>query len=917
MQKQQGVGSSNYDTVTTTYNFSGVNEAIYNSVPCTKTSGGSCGSTTGFTRYVDMLGRTVEKKDSGRRATRSSRYAQNDVTAELKPGSRAARIRRRVQNESDGLGRPTKSCKISATASGHVTCGETHRHFQRHPDDNDVLCGAAAIAHRDGQPRAEQPAAAEDHSRWSWANVTSKVTPEGGTWTYKYDSNTSCPSGYQGAKGMLASVADPNVNLICYKYDALNRVIGVNATGTTCRHFYFDSTFGTVPTGVTTPTYTQGRLAEASTDNCSGTLITDEWFSYDKDGNVIDQWESTPNSAQYYHSSATFTGPALLTMDLASPSEYTLTYGLDGEGRLNSVKNGTNVIATIPSGGYNAASQPLTINLGTSPSTDADTYTYDPLTGHMSTWLFQVNSQDESGQIYWNSNGTVYKLRIQDSMYSGGAQICWFDSTVISGTGYDDLGRLIGSDCGSGIWNQTDSYDQYDNLTKASTGFVSWNPGYSQTTNHYTCTGCTYDSNGNVTNDGTTAYTWNEFSKMKKAGTQSMIYDAFGRTVEIDGTSANTEIWYTQLGKTAFMNGTTFKYAYAPAPGGGTLWNRSTSLTDYLHKDWLGNARIASNVPASGNGGVFTDQAYAPYGEVYNIYNNPDQQNVMFDGGSTQDVLAGMYDTPNRELQGSQQGRWLSPDPAGSGWNQYAYPTNPNGGIDPTGLACFPRYEATCNGAGLSGANTAGSGESGAAYGAGWTPYGVWESEVVIQTVGADAASSSSTPVFCGCADDVTSGVLGSTFAPLPADLFGPAPIDGGTPSAVEIGDLLFQYQGPDPGGFGPAGSTIVVNVWQEYVVDVNGNHVQGDFLVNEQVQEMQPNNVTSPTTAGPPWQGGSIVDNIGFGNPTGFVYNFVQQTFSVTYPNGTTIPLSTVINQFSIYQNGSLIVGGPSIAIP
>jgi uncharacterized protein RhaS with RHS repeats len=49
----------------------------------------------------------------------------------------------------------------------------------------------------------------------------------------------------------------------------------------------------------------------------------------------------------------------------------------------------------------------------------------------------------------------------------------------------------------------------------------------------------------------------------------------------------------------------------------------------------------------------------------------------------------GMYDTPNREYQGSQQGRWLSPDPAGTGWNQYAYGTNRNSEIDPSGLECI------------------------------------------------------------------------------------------------------------------------------------------------------------------------------------------------------------------------------------
>jgi uncharacterized protein RhaS with RHS repeats len=30
--------------------------------------------------------------------------------------------------------------------------------------------------------------------------------------------------------------------------------------------------------------------------------------------------------------------------------------------------------------------------------------------------------------------------------------------------------------------------------------------------------------------------------------------------------------------------------------------------------------------------------------------------------------------------------RWLSPDPAGDGWNAYAYPTDPNSEIDPSGL---------------------------------------------------------------------------------------------------------------------------------------------------------------------------------------------------------------------------------------
>jgi RHS repeat-associated protein len=187
-----------------------------------------------------------------------------------------------------------------------------------------------------------------------------------------------------------------------------------------------------------------------------------------------------------------------------------------------------------------------------------------------------------------------------------------------------------------------------------------------------------------VTNDGTSAYTWNEFSKMKSAtGGGTLIYDAFGRVVEIDS-GTNTEIWYTQLGKSAYMNGTTFNYVYVPSPGGG-FDVVGSSGPSHFHKDWSGSARITSTTPTTGNGVVGTDRAYAPYGEVYDIFGQTLTYKTVFTG-DTQDILAGMYDTPNRELQGSKQGRWLSPDPAGSGWNQYAYATNPNSQTDPSGL---------------------------------------------------------------------------------------------------------------------------------------------------------------------------------------------------------------------------------------
>jgi RHS repeat-associated protein len=157
-----------------------------------------------------------------------------------------------------------------------------------------------------------------------------------------------------------------------------------------------------------------------------------------------------------------------------------------------------------------------------------------------------------------------------------------------------------------------------------------------------------------------------------------MTYDAFGRMVERDSGSVKTSFWYTPIGRVS-MVGATENKAYLAAPGGGTVFYDGSNY-DFMHKDFLGSARIVSNISTST---IYSDQAISPYGEVYDQFGNISQYPQNFTG-DTQGILAGMWDTPNREL--TNIGRWLSPDPAGAGWNQYAYPTNPNSFIDPLGL---------------------------------------------------------------------------------------------------------------------------------------------------------------------------------------------------------------------------------------
>jgi RHS repeat-associated protein len=292
-----------------------------------------------------------------------------------------------------------------------------------------------------------------------------------------------------------------------------------------------------------------------------------------------------------------------------------------------------------------------------------------------------------AGNLTWNANGTLRTLAITDDFNSGG-QTCNYGTS--STPGYDELGRLVNVNCtnssGATVWSQTFSYDQFDNITKS--GSISWMPGYNLGNNHYTLAGTSYDNNGNLTNDSFHTYTWDaNWQKPITADSTSLTYDALGRMVEKNVSGSYTQILYSPIGKTAVMNGQTLINAYIPLPGGQTLYETPT-VKNFWFTDWLGSVRLASDL--SGRNvtcATCFDRAFAPYGESYSNFGSIANLNFT---GDTQDTVAGelgLFDTLNRELH-SHQGRWISPDPAHSGWNAYAYAANPLNSKDPSGL--FP-----------------------------------------------------------------------------------------------------------------------------------------------------------------------------------------------------------------------------------
>src|SRR5258708_7692639 len=246
------------------------------------------------------------------------------------------------------------------------------------------------------------------------------------------------------------------------------------------------------------------------------------------------------------------------------PGQATISFRIDGEGRPSSLTQGTTTFVSGTT--YNANSQPLRVNYGT--STDNDTFAYDPNTFRMSTYTFNVGSPTKSlsGALTWNPNATLRQLALNDQFNPADTQTCTY--------GYDDLARVASANCGS-VWAQTFAPDRFGNLQKS--GSSAWLATYSGNRTK-TIPGCSppagnsdfHDANGNLLKDCTNTYTWDADNRPSKINSVNIVTDAFHRESEF-GSSAYTEVLYSPIGKLGTMNGQTLNRILLPLPGGGKL----------------------------------------------------------------------------------------------------------------------------------------------------------------------------------------------------------------------------------------------------------------------------------------------------------------------------------------------------------
>ncbi|MGH9514302.1 MAG: hypothetical protein ACRD3P_01310 [Terriglobales bacterium] len=189
---------------------------------------------------------------------------------------------------------------------------------------------------------------------------------------------------------------------------------------------------------------------------------------------MTDMYESTPHSNGYYDVRATYWPNGVLNT-LQGVGLPILTYGVDGEGRPNTVSASAGV-NPVYSTVYNAAGQATDVTFGsTSGPGDPVHFGFDSI-GRMNKFQLTINGTAMHGDPTWNPNGTLGSLAITDPFNPKDVQTCNY--------GYDDLARLASVDCGASIWQQNFTYDPFGNITKnvpnGSAG-LSFQPGYNET----------------------------------------------------------------------------------------------------------------------------------------------------------------------------------------------------------------------------------------------------------------------------------------------------------------------------------------------------------------------------------------------------------------------------------------------------
>jgi len=219
-----------------------------------------------------------------------------------------------------------------------------------------------------------------------------------------------------------------------------------------------------------------------------------------------------------------------------------------------------------------------------------------------------------------NPASTGYRFRFKSLVTAAGTPL--YDVQTIQYT-YDALSRVIGAnyypDQNTITPSRTYSftYDLAGNRTQANNNGTVVNYTYNAV-NQISSGGVTYDAAGRMTNDGTSAYTWDRADRLLTVGgTQySYAYNGVGQRIQQSvGATVTKYLLDTQLGLFQILTETTGSNVtrYVQGPTGLQQIQQPSGTWQHIIPDALGSVRgVVDN-----NNAMLDTRLYAPYGEVF------------------------------------------------------------------------------------------------------------------------------------------------------------------------------------------------------------------------------------------------------------------------------------------------------------
>jgi RHS repeat-associated protein len=519
----------------------------------------------------------------------------------------------------------------------------------------------------------------------------SSVTPEGGMTCFGTVSGSTCNSAnaYDSFNNLLIRT-DARGVVTSYSYDGLNRVkqvsYNVGSTGV-------PATPTVIYTYGTNPAQFNNGLLVSMTDG-PGT----DTYTYDNMGRKTQCVRVITGNGVSYTTSYAYDELNEVTQT-TYPSGRVVQQSYDAVARLCEVAPSTTGCGTAASPyatgyAYNVASQVTGFNYGNGVAASA-TYSPDRL---------QLTSL-----AYAKGTSTLFSLNYAYGQNGGNdGQITGITDNVDGGRstayGYDALSRLVNaSTAGStnyAAWGLSWTYDQYGNRTQqqvtagtAPPNSVIVNPA----TNQITTAGYGYDANGNMTNDGVNALTYDAENRVASinSGVDAYTYDGYGRRIEKTVSGATTVYIFSnsqviaEYASTAAVTSPTREYVYG---GSGLLAKIEGSATQYYHQDHLSNRLMTDS-----SGNVVGQQGHYPYGEQW--YPVSPNQMTKWEFTSYERDAESNNDDAMARYYVNRLGRFSSADSKGGSpsnpqsVNRYVYALgDPINNTDPTGQDPAPCF---------------------------------------------------------------------------------------------------------------------------------------------------------------------------------------------------------------------------------